>query len=327
MAGRCLKIWLVLLTFLFVVVAVNQVEARSIQKDDDGLYSINNGDINWSFRLQSGYLTGTATEIVYQTSSSNALLSELTWEIDELYMAGFGVSFQRKWVALHFDLWIDAVDGDGTMDDYDWMVSGQDWTDWSHHEDTIISDAQMYDLNAEFIIPKLSGNKFIFSGFLGYKKESFQWESRGGSYIYTTVTFRDTVGNFIDGQKAITYKQTFSTPYLGIGLRGSIGKFELAARVIGSRWAEFDGRDHHHMRYLSIHTKMDDGDMLSGDIELSYNFTKHLSLALAYSYTKYDTMRDSATYSYLGGPVFTYENGQGADLETSLLSLAFVYSF
>ncbi len=36
------------------------------------------------------------------------------------------------------------------MDDYDWKVLGDEWTDWSHHEDTGVTDGSIIDLRANF---------------------------------------------------------------------------------------------------------------------------------------------------------------------------------
>jgi outer membrane protease len=29
----------------------------------------------------------------------------------------------------------------GQMDDFDWMIENEEWTDWSHHKDTTITKA------------------------------------------------------------------------------------------------------------------------------------------------------------------------------------------
>lgn len=316
--------------FCLNLIFLNQVHARTIQKDRQGSYLFDDDKITATGRIQTGYLTGTANEIVYDGSNSDGLLSKLIWEIDEQFMFGFGASIQQEWVVLHADAWLKATEGDGTMDDYDWLAASDDWSDWSHHDDTELTKASIYDINAEFLIPQISGDKFAFSGFLGYKRENFKWVSRGGSYIYTSnpgVTWRDDIGNFTPGELAISYEQTYYTPYFGIGARGSLGKFEFSGRFIASFWAKVEALDTHHMRGLKTTADMNDGEMIAYDIAAAYNFNDAFALVTTFSYTKYETMRANSFYDYDVGTDFTYVNGEGADLEMSMLSIALVYKF
>lgn len=218
-------------------------------------------------------------------------------------------------------------DGEGTMDDYDWMVSGADWSHWSHHDNTAVITANILDINTEFIVPKLSSEKFAFSTYLGFKYEQFKWRSKGGSYIYTTSTFRDTVGSFPDNELAISYKQTYNTPYLGIGMRASLGKFDISGRLIGSTFANLKTEDDHHMRNLNVKNSMGEGKMYSFDVNSAYNFSNKLALELGYTYTDYQTNRDNSTYDYGNGTVVTVLDLGVADLETSMFKAALTYVF
>lgn len=322
------KTWVFFLGLFLFVTFVNQAQAKPIVKDELGAYDLQDENFNFNVRLQSGYLQGTANEIVYDDSNSDGLLSKLIWEIDDAYMIGAGLSIQQQWVALHVDYWQNVEDGNGTMDDYDWLYVNQDWSHWSHHDDTEVEEVKLWDINAEFMVPQLSNDQFVLSGFLGYKKEKFRWSARGGSFVYTTFTMHDTVGTFTPGLKVISYEQEFSTPYLGIGARGTVGKLELSGRLIGSKWVEMDSRDDHYLRDLYILTDMESGDMISYDITASYAFSEKLSLDLAYNYTEYSDLRADAEYHYYSlGSVSTYDNGQGADMETSMFSIALNYKF
>ena len=310
-----------------ISITTTNVEARTIQTDEYGSYEYSNKETKFSIRAQTSELTGSATEIVYDSSLSDGLLSELTWDIDELRMAGLGFSMQNEWVAIHTDVWYKTGYGDGMMDDYDWVVAGPDWSDWSHHDDTKITEASIYDINAELLIPKLSGAKFALSGFLGYKRERFKWQARGGSYIYSNMGWRNDVGNFNASSLGISYRQTISTPYLGLGLRAKLWKLEVAGRVIASRWARLRAEDNHHARTMYTVANMRRGDMLSYDATGTFNFTNNFGLEVGYVYTKYDTMRSSSDYHWSNGAVSTYVNGEGADLETSMLTIKAVYTF
>lgn len=84
---------LVLITCLF---QVNSAQAQQILKDEKHSYVLDSEKIHISTRVQAGHLSGTANEIVYAGSFSNDLLSKLIWEIDNLNMAGIGVTIQKE---------------------------------------------------------------------------------------------------------------------------------------------------------------------------------------------------------------------------------------
>ena len=313
---------------LFLLGNSNSINARTIRKDTNDIYNLQDETYKLSFRLQTGYLTGTANELVYAGSYSDELLSKLIWEIDELYMTGFGASIQKEWVAIHADAWFKATDGEGTMDDYDWIFGGPGWSDWSHHDDTIVSESYFVDLNCEFMIPKLSTNSFVTSAILGFKHEHYEWQARGGSYIYSSNPgWRDNIGTFTPGQLGITYSQTYDTPYIGIGMRGSLGRFEFNGRLIGTIFAYVEAKDTHHLRNMNTVAKMDKGEMYSVDITGGYHFTDHWVLEVSYAYTKYNTVRDDSTYHYANGSTITWIELEGADLETNMVSIVLSYSF
>lgn len=305
------------------------IHAAAIVKDSD--YNFNIEDtFHFSARVQAGYLTGTANELVYAGSYSNSLISKLIWEIDSLFLAGLGCSFQYKFFAFHLDGWFKTEDGDGTMDDYDWMIEGEEWTDWSHHTDTPVSGAVIFDINTEVIVPQLSSGKLALSGIVGLKIDNLQWKARGGSYIYTSdpdTTFRDLEGNFEPGVLGITYEQTFYAPYLGIGMRGRLGHFEFAGRLAASIWSMTEAKDTHHMRDMYTIASMDQGDVLLYDVSVIYNFTESYALEVGYQHTDYETTRGNSVYHLDDGTVVTYRNGEGADLKTSMFTIKLMYSF
>jgi len=317
------------LLFYFVCFHNSLTEAATVAKDADFNFYIDDA-FHFSARVQAGYLTGTANELVYAGSYSETLISKLIWEIDSLYLAGLGCSLQYSFFVFHFDGWFKTADGDGTMDDYDWMIENEEWTDWSHHKDTTITKAGILDINSEIVIPGLSGQKFALSGIAGFKRENFQWQARGGSYIYTSdpdTTFRDLAGNFTPGELGITYEQTYDVPYLGIGFRGVMGPFELAGRLIGSRWAMVEAEDTHHLRDMYTIANMNRGGVFSCDLSVTYNFDQSFAVECGYQHTDYEIMRGNSEYHFANGSIATYRNGEGADLKTSMFIIRLIYSF
>lgn len=307
-----------------------QAQARMVQTDSKNIYNLNDEEFKTSLRAGLARINGTANEHVTQGSFSENSLSKLIWDFESVYLGGFGFSVQKQWVAIHGDLWFGLSDGDGVMDDYDWIMDGPSWSDWSHHDDTTVTDARIFDISAEFFIPRLSTDNLIFSLFLGFKYDFLKFEARGGSYIYSTTTYRDTTGVFSSGQLGITYEQTFKTPYIGVGLRGKIDNFELFGRFIGSTLAQADTDDIHHLRNMNISTKAKDGNMISFDLGASYKFLQHYSVELGYNHTSYDSLKGDAQYSTVvdgAHNLIEYVDAGMMDLETSTFSLNFNYSF
>ena len=316
----------------FILCLIAPVQARMVHRNSENVYDLDDENYNLSIRTGVGYVTGTANEYVYRGSFSENNLSRLTWDIDDLYMGNLGASVQKQWVAVHGDVWLRLFDGEGTMDNYDWLTDSPSWSDWSHHDDTEITDAKIFDINAELLIPRLSGKNFVLSAFLGYKYETFKWEARGGSYVYSSEGgFRDLVGEFPAGQLGISYEQTYKTPYIGLGFRGNLNNFEISGRFIGSTLASGEAEDIHHLRNTEFVDRSVDGDMYAFDLTASYRFLKSYSLALSYNFTSYDEMKGNTTIRTVAEDqtidAVEYLNSGGMDLETSVVSLTFMYTF
>jgi len=283
--------------------------------------------VKFSVSLGAGYLTGESKEMVYWPHVGNHKASELTWKIDSLFMVGIGAKLEvRDWFTANFDGWFKATNGDGTMDDYDWMVPGGDWTDWSHHENTDVTDGSILDVNAEFAFYRTPSVKF--NGIGGFKRDNFGWEARGGDYVYSVAGYRDTAGSFPNGLQGISYEQTMTSFYFGLGIAVKSEKFHFNSRVIYSPLVTAEATDNHHLRNLVTYEDFDDGDLIAFDIAGSYLFTEDLSLEVAYSYQSYDTMQGDSEWHYNdSGVVITYADAGGMDQQSSLISTSIQYTF
>lgn len=276
-------------------------------------------------RLSTGLLNGEANEFVYWPEYGNHQASRLIWQLDGIYMLTGGISIKScQWLILNADLSAKMNKGSGTMDDYDWRVIGWDWTDWSHHEDVDVTKGTVFDINLE--MPYQATPALSFSALLGYQYDNWEWEARGGSYIYSYYSFRDTEGEFEDGELGITYEQTFHAPYLGLGMDVNFGKGQLNARIIGSPVVSGEALDHHHMRDLVTTDEFTGETMIAADVGLSYGLTNNLALSANYNYTKYERMQGDSEWNF-SGEIISYANSAGADLEYSEFSLSLAYTF
>ena len=284
--------------------------------------------ISFNVKGGAGYLTGESTEVVYWPERGNHKASELTWAIDDLYMAGVGANLKiRDFMAINFTGWFAATDGEGSMDDYDFMNVGGDWTDWSSHANTDVTEGSIVDLSVEFNI--IRADSFQLKAIGGYKRDNFAWEAIGGDYTYSeNGGFRNVSGSFPDGVSVIGYEQTFTSLYGGIGIGVQTPMFELAGRLIYSPIAEGEATDNHYLRNLVTYDEGEEGDMLAFDIAGTFVLSPNFALEVAYSYQKYDMMQGDSEWHYRDeGIIVLAEDGAGMDQTSSLASISLRYTF
>lgn len=284
----------------------------------------------FSVGMGAGYMTGEATEIVYWPDVGNHKASELTWEIDELFMFGINAEAEiQSWIKVKLETWFKVTDGEGTMDDYDWQVVGGAWTDWSHHKDTDVNEAYMLDLSSEFAFYQTENT--VFSAIIGYKVDHFGWESHGGDYIYSVTGFRDTRGSFDDGQLGISYEQTYSSPYFGIGTQLIFPNFKTEVRLIYAPYVYGESTDNHYVRDLVTDVTYDDygeGDMVALDISGTYSLTDNVSLGIGLKYQSYSTLVGDAKWYYKRyNTIYRSNEGGGMDQTSTMFTTVLSYMF
>lgn len=321
---------MLLTVLLFILNLANSSSARTVARDGKGNYKMNSESYDFSLRIQTGYINGTANEILYSGSFTDRILENHEWEIDELYMAGFGGTVQKKWVCIHADFWTKMTEGEGTMENYGWYYNTPLWSDRTYHANTEITEAFILDVNLEFLIPQISRDKLIFSGFLGYKREHFDWSAKGGSYILSTnggLGWRSDTGNYPDGSEIFRYRQRWDVPYIGLGVRGNIGGLEISGRVIGSLYATLNAKTLDHRSGLHTDAAIKHGKMFSVDLTGGYHITDNWLLEASASFSKYNKVRGNSTWTYADGSSVSYLDPQGGDLVNSMVALTLSYSF
>ena len=115
-------------------------------------------------------------------------------------MVGAGVTIQPvEWLKINGDIFFNANSGSNELDDYDWRYTTSLWSDWSHHDDVELTKGTMFDVNAEFIF--FRNQNTAISAIVGYKQDNWEWEARGGEFIYSIGGFRNTSGTFIQNSR------------------------------------------------------------------------------------------------------------------------------
>lgn len=281
-----------------------------------------------SAHMGAGYLNGDATELVYDADSGRKL-SELQWELKNVYMLNLGGAIApRSWLTLSADFWINLNKGDGTMDDYDFLADNYSgYTHWSHHDDTDLTRGFMLDLNAAFTF--YSFGETSFNGIVGYKYDNWEWESRGGTYVYSNTFLFDTVGSFTPGEKVITYNHWFHVPYVGLGFESSAGRVFFKGRVIASPFVTAEDEDIHHLRNLRFEEDFDTSSMYGVDLAIGYEITPNFALTGAFKYQKYEEAKGDTTITDLTtGQQYHYPgDAAGTDHTSSMISVGLEYRF
>ena len=266
-------------------------------------------------------LNGQSDEFVYNASGKK--ISELNWRLKNVQL--LNIEYTKNIKVIGFGISISNIIGNPktTMDDYDWLSNithPDDWTHWSHHENTTVEEAYKFNLFAKFNI--FDSSKGIVFLKLGYKYDTYKWVARNNAdFIYTSCdnpnvngvcpdgstyenNFRDIRRSTTNTSVGITYQQYFSSLYLATG----IDRFQpfkktplyLKAEIQYSNNIKADDEDTHHNRDLNFKDIMTDkGVMLNAIIEAKFVVTPTLSLALAYENYRYTLSKGYSITTYL----------------------------
>lgn len=281
--------------------------------------------VQLSGHIGVGYLSGESQETVYEAETGQKI-SELIWKLDNVFMFNIGGSVSPKpWLTFNGDFWIKLNDGNGYMDDYDYLLYNYEYTHWSH-SDVDLTTGYMIDVSTALTFYEYG--ETAFSGLIGYKRDSWEWEASGGSYVYSSYYLYDTVGTLPNG-KVITYSQWYDVPYIGVAFRSKLTDWTFTGRAIFSPYAMAGDEDTHHLRNLKFEEDFDPTTMYAIDFGAAYHFTPKLSLLGNVHYQQYmeaegtTTITDQTTGAkyYYGG------DAAGTDHKSSLFSLTLLYNF
>lgn len=281
--------------------------------------------VNATTYVAIGHASINANELVYGQPSTypteDYKLSHLIWKAENVKMiiAGTDIQFSNG-LALNIEVKSNINGGDGTMDDYDWVdTSSANWSHWSHHDDTSITDAKSFNISLDFLSLGSEENKI--SLFVGNKYETWSWNSRGGSYIYSTdgTTDRAFTGTFTPGKSVITYKQDFLMPYLGLKLLAQSDSWSYKLEYQFSNMVNVSTVDNHVLRDLWVTNNYEIGRMHAYKINVGYRLTNNFNLFIRYDTQVYDEVKGGSTYS--GSSTGRCKNCAGADNRVETLSL------
>jgi len=237
-------------------------------------------------------------------------VSELNWDISSLWMMGGTMSLQMgELIRLNAGAWVGITEGDGGMEDYDWMEpSISDWTHYSE-SDVDIKSAFSYDINGSIKLFDLGACQL--HGVVGYKHDFWEWSDHGGTYIYSSGGFRNDIGSF-NGENGIDYEQTFDIPYAGIKASAKTVGISASGYALYSPIVSAEDKDHHIMRNLYFTEEFEDGDYFALGGEVTIELTDALFISASIDYqTIPEFTGDLSVKEGSHGVTSTTEDGAG----------------
>lgn len=256
---------------------------------------------NNSFEIGIGKLNGKAQEIVFD---GNKKLSQLDWALRDVKMLSF--NFDRRLsdifnIGLKYSNNIDHGSERGLMYDYDWLGKGYDGNinehNWTHRS---ISKLKVQKIQQFKLTSSINIYNDIFFTNIGYNYDNFKWRDYAQSYIYssydentdTSSNFRKNIGSF-GGVRAISYKQSFYTPFIGFAVKKSFLEKRLAFDFYAnySPIARSISYDTHHLRDLNLKSKFDKMKYYNYGFNFGGKIYENLYAGIAYDFTYYPLKR------------------------------------
>jgi outer membrane protease len=294
------------------------------------------GGFTFSLDASVGRVSGTATELVFDYPlGSKTKISELTWDIKDVAVAGvrasagFGAKFR-----LNAGYWSALNEGGGEMIDRDWLYTDEsflvltpdddNWNYESRHPDTSVDKGTMVDLNLTF--QALQSGSFSLLGIVGYRADTWGWSSRGGTYVYSDESFRDTVGTFPEGEEIITYEQEYKIPYIGIGANWASPAFRVDARLLLSSLVSATDSDYHVLRDTLFEGDFSGGTFVGFGLNAAWTFAPHWFATLGLEYQSISEMTGDVTMTDPEGRG-VYNDGAGVAMDTTMITVGAGYRF
>lgn len=286
------------------------------------------GDLELSVGM--GLLSGKAEEKVYDARDGHKN-SQLDWEVKQATTLHFGLAYHPlNWLSLNMAGWTAVTGSNSHMKDYDWMGDDDEgWTDYSNHPDTRLTKA--WQAEASATAWALKHDNLALGVMAGYQRSQLGWQSRGGSYIYSSKHgYRDQTGTFAADEKGISYQQTYDTPYVGLVGLYTWNDWTLDSRFKYSQWVKARDYDQHHLRHLTFTgNNGNSGRMQSLALGLTWRVDPQMSLRAGFDYQVYAEAKGSYLARHIpSGETQRVGGKAGSQASRTLLSsVALTYQF
>jgi outer membrane protease len=289
------------------------------------------------------HVTGSAHEYVFRNNGAYTQ-SRLDWQINDVNMlnASIGVRL-TPWVSFQLSGGT-KLNGESELDDYDWELKGHDWTQWSNHPQTTITDANRVDVSGNLSL--FRHPNFTLDAIGGVRWNQWGFKAFGGHQISTSdindpAKFRDTALDF-PAEPIIGYKQNLITPYLGMQLNVMFDHFAFDAAVAASPFSSAHDYDQHFLgRHTLYQGSFHNGNYVDYKFGGSWKYSEKLTFTGNWEREQYSLTKGSTTGNTINlsgvngtGTVTTNKNpgnvkegpAGGFDNSTDRFSIGAVYS-
>ncbi len=271
-----------------------------------GIFSDPEFDPTVTVGTSASHVSGVAHEYVFANNGAYKL-SQLDWQINDVLMLNAQVAVRlTPWLSFQLSGGTKMA-GSSHLDDYDWLVKGKDWSEWSDHPDTSVTDVNRIDVSGNLSL--FRHPNFSLDAIGGVRWNQWGFHAYGGHYIYTDATngYRGNIGDFASGTPGIDYKQNLITPYLGLQLNVMFERFSLDASVLGSPFATAHNYDQHELRGLLFQDSFHNGNYLDYKLGGAWAYSEKVSITANWERETYSLTKGSTTISSIGTGV----NGTG----------------
>jgi outer membrane protease len=286
--------------------------------------------VSFSIRGSAGYLSGQTHDTVYSRPQYGVTYkaNELTWDMGDLCMGGAVASLAFvDGFHLNAGCWTALSKGSGTVNNYGWLRTGADWTDWSK-SDADASGSYVWDINAGLEILKRA--PFAVGGIMGYKSESWRGDGRGAAYIYSTnparaAGTRDQAGTSTGGT-FVEYQQTINIPYVGLNVMMAMDNLTFSAYGLLSPWVDVSSENRVHYPQAYFQETFSRGMFYDLGVNATYTFTHGWFLSAALDYQNISNLSGDV---FVRGAAIEEETTDSASANQHLafLSLSAGYTF
>lgn len=244
--------------------------------------------IELEFQPELKYVNGVVYERVYSrlNEEETYLSSELTWDIENLLLAGGTISADmKKTFMLNVGAWKSINKGTGGMVNKDFMGPKYDQLDvgpeiWTHKSvSTVEIDSLIMDTNIE--IDKINGKNFSLNSVLGFRFENWKFSDK----LYeATYSLNEPDGlraweQNSGGVSGITYEVNKYIPYLGGKLLLDLNKIQIENILTYSPVAYIKTIDHHILKEIYFFEFFNYMQIISNELGISFNFANNFFIS------------------------------------------------
>lgn len=276
---------------------------------------------NFSFGASTSIFNSKSHETIYIPAgyaNAGRKISELTWEAKDVNLIGINLGYKHNSVDFYISYKKNISNGNGVMDDLDWVDNNPDTlTHWSHHDNTDVTNVSILDLGLkkrfelEYISPWLG---------IGYRqdKQTYKAYDGYGNYEGIPVTFSGL---------GITFEQKYEGPYVNLGADYNYRDFTLDFSLKYSPIMNAEFTDRHHFRSFTSATSFDKTSMLNFNFGFGYNIDINQIIIISYESTEYKYIRGDRTRTYDDGTVYYWSDSSALDSTNSLINIFYKYKF